>query len=373
LSERAVNNFFGNPRASRRWLGLAAVVASLSILSGCAASSAAGDTDGGASDLATRSATGQEAWVANYALESDPGDTITPVDLISHRTDPTVTTASEPAALAITANGRSLLVANRGKDTLSVIDTVTGAVTHTITVGLEPDAVAVAPGGTNGHGIALVANFGDDTVTAVDLGTMKAKTPVHVGNEPDAIAIAPGNSAASATALVANFASGTITPIDLSTMQAEPAVSVGREPDAVAVVPGDAWAGSPDTATAALVANFGDSTLSPIDLSTMQAGPQIAVGGNPTGIAMAPDHVAWVVGGMSLTPVAPVLATPGTFTPGTPLALPRPGEAVSLEGTGTAWVALQGGSLAPVALATGQVGRSVQVGGRPSAVAIWSP
>jgi len=43
---------------------------------------------------------------------------------------------------------------------------------------------------------------------------------------------------------------------------------------------------------------------------------------------------------------------------------------VTLQGTTTAWVALQDGTLAPVDLASGHVGTAVHVGGRPSAVAI---
>jgi hypothetical protein len=50
--------------------------------------------------------------------------------------------------------------------------------------------------------------------------------------------------------------------------------------------------------------------------------------------------------------------------------LPHLGEAVALEGTTTAWVALQNGTLTPVDLASGHVGSAVHVGGRPSAVAI---
>ena len=332
-----------------------------------------------ASTLAGRATTGQEAWVATDAFVSHPGKTVTPVDLVGRRADAAVTTASQPTALAVAPGGRSVLVANEGADTLSVVDATSGAVTATVKVGLEPDAVAVVPGGAGGHGTALVANFGDGTVTPIDLGTERASPPIPVGHQPDAVGVwATGGTAGKpvgGVALVANFADGTVTPIDLATMQAGPAVSAGSEPDAVGIVTAGT---SPATA---LVADFGSDTVIPVDLATMADGPPVGVGGNPTGMAVAADGTAWVVGGNMLTPLASPAGsasagaagagtTPPAFTAGTPLALPHLGEAVALQGTTTAWVALQDGALAPVDLASGHVGAAVHVGGRPSAVAI---
>ncbi|HEY5245746.1 MAG TPA: hypothetical protein VIJ60_08770, partial [Acidimicrobiales bacterium] len=225
----------------------------------------------------------------------------------------------------------------------------------------------------------LVANFGDGTVTPVDLATERAGTAIPVGHQPDAIGVwATGGTAGTpvgGVALVANFADGTVTPIDLATMQAGPAVSAGSEPDAVGIVPAGT---GPATA---LVADFGSDTVIPVDLATMADGPPVGVGGNPTGMAVAADGTAWVVGGNTLTPLSsPPGSTsadavgpatpPPAFTAGSPLALPHLGEAVALQGTTTAWVALQDGTLAPVDLASGHVGTAVHVGGRPSAVAI---
>ena len=329
--------------------------------------------------LAGRAAAGEEAWVATHAYVSDPGKTITPVDLVGHRTDASVTTASQPAALTVAPGGRSLLVANEGADTLSVVDAGTGAITATIEVGLQPDAVAVVPGTAGGHGTALVANFGDGTVTPVDLATDRPGPPVPVGHQPDAIGVwATGGTAGTpvgGAALVANFGDGTVTPIDLATMQAGPAVSAGSEPDAVGIVPAAGGAG-PATA---LVANFGSDTVIPVDLATMTDGPAVGVGGNPTGMAVATSGTAWVVGGNTLTPLtspagataaAGSATTPPAFTAGTPLALPHLGEAVALQSTATAWVALQNGTLASIDLTSGHVGAAVHVGGRPSAVVI---
>lgn len=346
-----------------RLIAAVAGVAGLSVLAGCG-STAAG--------LASRSAAGQEAWVANHAFESEPGSTITPVDLADRRAGPEVTTAAEPAAFAVVPSGNQLLVANRGKDTLSVVDTANGEVTGTVKVGMEPDAVAWAPGGTDGHGLALVANFGDDSVTPVDLGTMRAGPPIPVGSEPDALAVSNALAGAvgeaeggrSATAVVADFAAGTVTPIDLATMKPGPAIKVGSEPDAVGIVPQ-----GPTGPEVALVSDFGSDELTPIDLATMAAGAQVPLGANPTGMVVAPDGTAWIVAGAAVIPVAPAHTV---LTPGSSIALPDVGEAVALEASGTAWVAEQDGSIVPVSLPSGPVGKPVHVGGHPSAIVIPS-
>ncbi len=312
--------------------------------------------------LAHRASLGQEAWVANYAFDSEPGSTVTPVDLVGHRADPRVTTASQPAGLAPTAGGTELLVANRGKDTLSLVTTATGKVTATATVGLVPSAVTVAPGGPDGMGVALVANFGANTVTPVDIATMRAGPPIGVGAEPDALAVAPAGPGGPATALVANFGSASVTPINLSTMTPGAPIAVGSQPDAVGIV-------TSALGPAAIVANFGSNSLTPINLSSLRPGTTIAIAVNPTGIAVAPGGAtAWVVGGASITALSA-----STLTLAPPLALPDVAEAVALEGSSTAWVALQAGTLVPVTLPGGPVGTPVFVGGRPSAVVIPTP
>ena len=282
-------------------------------------------------------------------------------------------------------------MANEGADTLSVVDAASGAVTATVKVGLEPDAVAVVPGDAGGHGTALVANFGDGTVTPVDLATERAGPPIPVGHQPDAIGVwatgGPAGTPVGGVALVANFVDGTVTPIDLATMQAGPAVSAGSEPDAVGIVPaaagtGGSTGGQNDTST-------GPATRARRGLRVRHGHPgrpgddgRRAAGrrrrqpdgdgrrGRRDGVGGQRDTLTPLASSAAATGAGGAAPTPPAFTAGTPLALPHVGEAVVLQGTGTAWVALQNGTLAPVGLASGHVGSAVHVGGRPSAVVI---
>jgi len=308
------------------------------------------------------------AWVATHADVSDPGNTVTVAGLaLGARRTSAVSTGSQPAALAVTLDTRRVLVANYGADTLSVVDVTSGTVTGRVRVGIEPDAVAVVPGGTREAGLALVANFGSDTVTPVDLGTLRAGPAIPAGHQPDAIAVTPGSTARRGSALVADYGADAVQVISLATRRPGPAVAVGSEPVAIVMVPSL-------FGPSAVVANFGSNTLSVVDLATLATGPAVPLGGNPTGLAVAPlgsgPVTLWVTDGAELTPVS---GRGRVFTPGVPVPLRDPGEAVDLAygpGRQVAWVAQQNGWLVPVSLPAGPPGRGIYVSGHPSAVVL---
>jgi YVTN family beta-propeller protein len=309
---------------------------------------------GGAGTGAATKAPNDIAWVATDASVTLPGTSVTPVNLVSHRAEPSVLVGSLPSAMAFTPGDKDLLVVSQGDDTLHEIDPATGAVLHSVTVGVEPDAVAVAPGGTHGAGIALVANLDANSVTPVDLGTWRAGPSIAVGTEPVAIAVT--SAGAVATALVVDFGTNAVTPITLSTLQAGTPIAVGAGPQTIAVV-----------GTEALVGNFGDRTLTPIDTATLAPGTPVALPVDPTDIVVAPSgQTAYISGGASLVPL-----TVAGLAVGTPIALPDAAQSLALTASGTtAWVALQAGSLVSVALPSGVVGRRIHLGGHPSAVVI---
>lgn len=295
------------------------------------------------------------AWVATGASVALPGQTVTPVDLGTHRVRARVTVGSLPSALAYTPHGTGLLVVAQGDDTLSEIDPATHDVVHTADVGVEPDAVAVAPGGKGGAGIALVANLDSSSVTPVDLGTWRSGNPVPVGDEPVGIAVAATQPGVE-TAFVANFGSDSVTPIDVTTMQPGPAIPVGPEPQVIAAAAGEV-----------IVGTFGNHALTPINPVTHARGGPVLLPVNPTGIAVASSGAtAYVCGGASLLSVT----TLGLVT-GTPVSLPGVAQGIALSADGTtAWVTQRTGSIVPVTLASGTAGTPVRVGGHPSAIVI---
>ncbi len=344
----------------------------------CLAAAAAGCAQpphaSAATTLAERAAAGTEAYVCNFAYASQPGSTLATVDVADGRRGSWVGAGSLPSALAATPDGRRLLVANQQSDTVTVVDTADDHTVATITTGLEPDAVAVSPDGRT----ALVANLDDDTVTPIDLTTMAAQTPIAVGARPDALAI---GGPSGTTALVADGQSNTVTIVNLSTRQTGPVVAVGSEPDAIAITALSGDRAEAAGAEVALVANFGDGTVTPIDMSTWRAEGPITVGVGPTDIAVPPGlpsgapasvpssarpQRAWVSGGNSLVPI-----DLDTLTRGPAIDVGHIAEAVAISNDGrSAWVADQNGTVVSVALASGATGRPIFVGGRPSAIVI---
>jgi hyaluronoglucosaminidase len=296
------------------------------------------------------------AWVATNASVTLPGSDVTPVDVVTRHVGSKVSVGSLPSAFAYTAGQRGLLVVAQGIDTLSDIDPTTHDVVHSVRVGVEPDAVAVAPGGTRGQGIALVTNLDSDTVTPVDLGTWRAGTPIAVGQQPVAVAVSVGP--AGATAFVADFGSNQVTPIDVSTLRAGSAIAVGPGPQTVAVSAGQA-----------LVGNFSNSTITPINTTTLQPGKAVLLPLNPTAMAVSPSGATtYVCGGTS---VVPVTENALGLAVGAPVALPDAAQGIALTADGSvAWVTQQAGSVIPVTLASGKVGKALRLGGHPSAIVI---
>jgi hypothetical protein len=99
----------------------------------------------------------------------------------------------------------------------------------------------------------------------------------------------------------------------------------------------------------------------------MTAGPAIAVGGNPTGIAGAPTlTTAYVSGGDSVTPID---WQTGRAGPAFPIGTTAEGLAIAPGGT-TAWVCGGNGALIHVSLDHGSVIGKVTVGGVPASLVI---
>jgi YVTN family beta-propeller protein len=337
----------------RRW-GLVGLFVAGGLLASCANQTADAQPVLHTSDisgLSDRAQAGTEAYVCNFGYTSDPGATVTPVNLVDASTDPDITTGTLPDAIAATPDGRYVLVADEGQDLVTVVDTSDGDVVARLATGVEPDAVAVSPNGRT----ALVANADGASVTPVDLETMRSEPAVRVGNQPDAIAFGgPGGD----TALVANAGDATVTPVDVTNMTAGTPIAVGVEPDAITV--------SPDGGTA-LVANFGSSSVTVIDMSSLSAAGDIAIGVAPTGLATK-GATAWASGGTSLVPIS----FAARAVSGNPVNVGRLVEGVAISGS-DAWVADQGPYVTEVDLTDGKVVTSVQVGGRPSAIVIPAP
>jgi YVTN family beta-propeller protein len=148
------------------------------------------------------------------------------IDANSSSSSMDIAVGSSPSALAVSADGTRLYVANTGSGTVSVIDTTTTAYTRIdanssifstdISVGSSPSALAVSADGKR----LYVANRGSNTVSVVDTSTYKVidtdtgvagVNSIAVGSSPSALVL-------NGTRLyVANRGSNTVSVIDTTT------------------------------------------------------------------------------------------------------------------------------------------------------------
>jgi YVTN family beta-propeller protein len=292
------------------------------------------------------------AYVANGGIGNDR---VTPIDTLTNTDGTPIGVGSDPSAIAISPDGATAYVANRGDGTVTPIDTATNTAGTPIGVGSDPSAIAISPDGAT----AYVGNAGDGTVTPIDTATNSAGTPIGVGSGPDAIAITPDG----ATAYVA--AGDAVTPIATATNTAGTAITVGPNASAIAI--------TPDGATAYVA---GGDVVTPIATATNTAGTAIAVGPNASAIAITPDgataYVASAGDGLIRKDVIPIDIA--TNTAGASILTgtnPEPlGIAITPDGT-TAYVANFGdATVTPIDTATNSVETVIATTEQPRGIAI---
>lgn len=141
---------------------------------------------------------------------------------------------SRSTNVALSADDRTLVVANRDVDTVTVLAVrdAQGA-DHfekraEIAVGDEPRAVALAPDATT----AYVANTASGTVSVLALNPpASVRAEIQVGSEPRALALSPTG----ARLFVANYTQGTVSVIDTRTLAVVDTRTLGGNPAAIVV------------------------------------------------------------------------------------------------------------------------------------------
>ncbi|MEA2664561.1 MAG: hypothetical protein QOI11_1505 [Candidatus Eremiobacteraeota bacterium] len=127
------------------------------------------------------------------AVAGDLANRVALVDPAAERVVATVDVGRHPAALAFSADGRTLYVADRAEAQLDVVDVPARRVRARVRVGLHPVALALANDGRR----LFVADSDDDDVAVVDLAAnrvvQRARVPFArdgvVGTSPNALAL----------------------------------------------------------------------------------------------------------------------------------------------------------------------------------------
>ncbi|TFB49008.1 phosphoesterase [Cryobacterium tagatosivorans] len=183
-----------------------------------------------------------------------------------------------PAGLALTPDGKRLVVADQLADAVSVVDLATGTVSTT-SVGHRPLSVAVSPDGRT----AYVTNQGAKTVSVVNI-TAAAPTvtgTLEVGLHPnksvlsrDGKTLYVANGDADSVSVV-DLEAGTSSPIGLAPYKNAP---IGSNPTGLAL---------DDQGGRLFVSNSGNNDVAVISLATRTVTGVVPVGWYPTSLAFA--------------------------------------------------------------------------------------
>ena len=300
---------------------------------------------------------------------TNQGDnTVTSVDLTTGAAGTPFGVGSGPAAVALTPDGSTLLVANSGDNTVTPVSIGSGSsgLTYTpgtpIPVGPRPEAVAVTANGMT----AYVADDGSDTITPITLdGVDIAGTPLTVATGPNAIALTPNGELAYVTS-----DSGWVTPINTSTngvSETPPAIHVGSNPDSIVIAPNGSTGYVTDS-TSGTITRFAipsDVVLQPFN-----------VGATPNALAITPNGLTmWIADNIAVAGPAQYALTSinlQTDAVGASVLLPAQPSAVTISADGgSAYVTeYSSDEVIPIDLATGVAGPPITVGANPSSIAL---
>ncbi len=233
--------------------------------------------------------------------------------------------------------------------------------------------LAFAPAAWAGTWQALVsdASLGSSDAAQIDLGTGTATAFATDGPGGLGLALTPDANTGLIVDAGATGATGQVTPVDLSSGSAFARASID-----IPSSPGNFVAVSPN-GRLAYVTDPQDGKVFPVDLTTSPAtvGTPLSVGGNPEGVAFAPDGATAYVaenantgGAAELIPIT--VATGALGAPITGLG-PHP---FSIGVTPDGRLALVGdsgnGDVYPVSLPSGVVGTPIAIGGSVHGIAV---
>jgi YVTN family beta-propeller protein len=209
---------------------------------------------------------GRTAYISDFG-----GSTITVVDTVTRRTIGTITTPDEPHGMAISSDGATLYVACVSGSVV-IIDTRSRQIVATVSVpgGAAPYGVALSPDGK--RLVVTDETFGD--LDVIDTATDTLLGPIVVGARPALVTWIPQTH----WALVANNGDGTVSIVDPYAFSHVKTLLTGAGPHGVTASPDGKWL---------FVANTRANTITVIDAQHLTMTAQIPVGNGPIDIAVS--------------------------------------------------------------------------------------
>ncbi len=248
----------------------------------------------GAPVEAAVSVDGTHIYVSNYSMWGPgfyhqggdiggPGGSVDPsflyrVDLKKLKIDQVVKVGSVPKYVAVTPDGKYVLVTNWISYTLSVVDIAKGKQIRHIYLGAYPRGIAVDPDSR----FAYVAVMGSYNIAKVDLKSFKVSWISGVGSAPRHVVISPDGRRLYATL----NGEGNVAKIDLKTRKVIDKVATGTEPRSMCMAA---------DGRSLYVVNYRSNTVSKVRTGDMKVIQVVPTNGNPIGITYDnATHDLWV-------------------------------------------------------------------------------
>jgi DNA-binding beta-propeller fold protein YncE len=217
------------------------------------------------------------AWISNYG-----GKTVSTINVVTGRLGQTISVPEVgPNTVAFTPDGRTCYVANWGTEDAAGSTVTPIRVTHggasgrvlpSIDVGLHPNWVAV----TRDGGTAYVVNKGSNSITPIDVRSNTAGKALRVPGPPIEMEISPNGRTAYVAIAGSSPEIDEIIPVDLTTTPVTMGSAIKLKPKSQ-----PHWITfTPDGQTAYVVGN-GNSTVTPITVATGKPGRPIQVTADP--------------------------------------------------------------------------------------------
>ncbi|MDX6227957.1 MAG: hypothetical protein QOI76_1347 [Frankiales bacterium] len=234
---------------------------------------------------------GKYAYVSNYSMYGagfgpEGHDKCTPasaarlgvspsfvyrVDVAHRRIDKVIQVDVVPKYVAVSPDGKRLLVTNWCSYTLDVIDLKAWKVLKEIPVGAYPRGIAVSPDSRT----AYIAVMGSTHLAVVDLTRYAVTATVTVGVSPRHVVISPDGHYVYATL----NAGGGVVKVDTRTLQVAARAATGTEPRSMAI--------SHD-GRSLYVVNYRSSTVTKVRADDLTVLQRLSTGKNPIGISDDP-------------------------------------------------------------------------------------
>ncbi len=202
-----------------------------------------------------------------------------------------------PSDLALSPDGKTLVVASATPDRITFIDAATHAILGSTGVGQSPGPMVILPDSSK----VFVADTGEEKISAATLPGHKLLSHIEIGVQPTALLLKPDGG----EIFVLGGSSSTLVIVDAFHDNVEQTFPLGLKPVA-GVFRRDM--------SVLYIANAGDGTVQALDVPNRQLLASTQVGMEPLALALTPDERILVVADQAASSLAILHADPTSLS-----------------------------------------------------------